>query len=207
MDGVSTAILLLLLAVISLSLTFSSWGKGQLPPGPKPLPILGNLLQLRSQDLLTSLTKVQGPSRWKRAMGRARIPMTTKPLFPLQLTKEYGSVYTVYLGPRRVIVLSGYQAVKEALVDKGEEFSGRGSYPVFFNFTKGNGIAFSNGERWKVLRRFSVQILRNFGMGKRSIEERILEEGSFLLEVLKKMEGQVTPRDGIRPTYGLQSLG
>ncbi|KAL1769567.1 cytochrome P450 2F2 [Sigmodon hispidus] len=163
MDGVSTAILLLLLAVISLSLTFTSWGKGQLPPGPKPLPILGNLLQLRSQDLLTSLTK---------------------------LSKKYGSVYTVYLGPRRVVVLSGYQTVKEALVDKGEEFSGRGSYPVFFNFTKGNGIAFSNGERWKVLRRFSVQILRNFGMGKRSIEERILEEGSFLLEVLRKTEGK-----------------
>ncbi|CAO2626312.1 Cytochrome P450 2F2 [Lemmus lemmus] len=162
MDGVSTAILLLLLAVISLSLTFTSWGKGQLPPGPKPLPILGNLLQLRSQDLLTSLTK---------------------------LSKKYGSVYTVYLGPRRVVVLSGYQTVKEALVDKGEEFSGRGSYPVFFNFTKGNGIAFSNGERWKVLRRFSVQILRNFGMGKRSIEERILEEGSFLLKVLRKTEG------------------
>lgn len=37
------------------------------------------------------------------------------------------------------MVLSGYQAVKEALVDQGDEFSGRGSYPVFFNFTKGNG--------------------------------------------------------------------
>lgn len=60
-------------------------------------------------------------------------------LFYLQLSKDYGSVFTVYLGPRRVIVLSGYQTVKEALVDKGEEFSGRGSYPIFFNFTKGNG--------------------------------------------------------------------
>lgn len=55
------------------------------------------------------------------------------------------------------------------------------------------GIAFSNGERWKILRRFSIQILRNFGMGKRSIEERILEEGSFLLEVLRKTEGQAIP--------------
>ncbi|MBZ3884618.1 Cytochrome P450 2F1 [Sciurus carolinensis] len=163
MDSMSTAVLLLLLALVCLFLTHSSRDKGKLPPGPRPLPLLGNLLQLRSRDLLTSLTK---------------------------LSKKYGAVYTVYLGPRRVVVLSGYQAVKEALVDQGEEFSGRGEYPVFFNFTKGNGIAFSNGERWKVLRRFSIQILRNFGMGKRSIEERILEEGSFLLAELRKTEGE-----------------
>ncbi|XP_055992935.1 cytochrome P450 2F5 [Sorex fumeus] len=162
MDSVSTAILLLLLAFICLFLRMGR-DKGKLPPGPRPLPLLGNLLQLRSQDMLSSLTK---------------------------LSKEYGSVYTVHLGPRRVVVLSGYQTVKEALVDQGEEFSGRGDYPVFYNFTKGNGIAFSNGDRWKALRRFSVQILRNFGMGKRSIEERILEEGSFLLEELRKTNGE-----------------
>ncbi|XP_058136268.1 cytochrome P450 2F5 [Dasypus novemcinctus] len=171
MDLLSTAILLLLLALTYLVLNPSLRAKGKLPPGPRPLPVLGNLLQLRTQDMLTSLTK---------------------------LSKEYGSVYTVHLGPRRVVVLSGYQAVKEALVDQGEEFSGRGDYPVFFNFTKGNGIAFSNGERWKALRRFSVQILRNFGMGKRSIEERILEEGNFLLAELRKTEG-----DPFDPTFVL----
>lgn len=163
MDSVSTAILLLLLAFICLFLRLGARDKGKLPPGPQPIPLLGNLLQLRSQDMLSSLTK---------------------------LSQEYGSVYTVHLGPRRVVVLSGYQTVKEALVDQSEEFSGRGDYPVFYNFTKGNGIAFSNGERWKALRRFSVQILRNFGMGKRSIEERILEEGSFLLAELRKTKGE-----------------
>lgn len=76
-------------------------------------------------------------------MEPGRVATATKPpvnsLFYLQLSKEYGSVFTVYLGSRPVIVLSGYQTVKEALVDKGEEFSGRGAYPVFFNFTRGNG--------------------------------------------------------------------
>ncbi|XP_001498220.2 cytochrome P450 2F5 isoform X1 [Equus przewalskii] len=163
MDSINTPVLLLLLALVCLFLTLSSRSKGRLPPGPRPLPLLGNLLQLRSQNMLTSLTK---------------------------LSKKYGSVFTVHLGPRRVVVLSGYQTVKEALVDQAEEFSGRGDYPVFLNFTKGNGIAFSNGDRWKVLRRFSIQILRNFGMGKRSIEERILEEGSFLLAELRNTDGE-----------------
>ncbi|KFO19010.1 Cytochrome P450 2F3 [Fukomys damarensis] len=166
MDSRSTAILLLLLALVCLFLTLGSKDKGKLPPGPKPLPLLGNLLQLHSQDLLSLLTK---------------------------LSKEYGSVYTVHLGPRRVVVLSGYQAVKEALVDQGEEFSGRGEYPAFFNFTKGNGVAFSNGERWKVLRKFSLQILRNFGMGKRSMDEQILQEIRFLLEELRKTEDRASP--------------
>ncbi|XP_036869833.1 cytochrome P450 2F3-like isoform X1 [Manis javanica] len=163
MDTINTAILILFLAITCLFLTFSSKSKGRLPPGPTPLPLLGNLLHLRFPDLLTSLTK---------------------------LSKKYGSVYTVHLGSRPVVVLSGYHAVKEALVDQAEEFSGRGDFPVFFNFTKGNGIAFSNGDRWKALRRFSIQILRNFGMGKRSIEERILEEEGFLLAELRKTEGK-----------------
>lgn len=37
---------------------------------------------------------------------------------------------TVYLGPKRVVVLVGYDAVKEALIDSADDFAGRGPIPL-----------------------------------------------------------------------------
>ncbi|KAG6922698.1 cytochrome P450 2G1-like, partial [Chelydra serpentina] len=70
-----------------------------------------------------------------------------------------------------------------------EEFSGRGELSSLDRNFNGFGVAFANGERWRQLRRFSLTVLRNFGMGKRSIEERIQEEAQFLLEEFRKTRG------------------
>ena len=69
------------------------------------------------------------------------------------------------------------------------------------------GMAFSNGDRWKALRKYSLQILRNFGMGKRTIEERILEEGHFLLEELRKTQGLVSHMQPIPLIHLLRGSG
>ncbi|XP_048194586.1 cytochrome P450 2C5-like isoform X1 [Perognathus longimembris pacificus] len=158
---------------LSCLLLFSIWrqnsGRRKLPPGPTPFPVIGNIPQVDIKDITKSLTN---------------------------LSKVYGPVFTLYFGMKPTVVLYGYEAVKEALIDHGEEFSGRGRFPLIDKINKGLGIIFSNGHRWKEMRRFSLMTLRNFGMGKRSIEERVQEEAHCLVEELRKTNG--SPCD---PTY------
>uniref|UniRef100_F1N6N4 unspecific monooxygenase n=1 Tax=Bos taurus TaxID=9913 RepID=F1N6N4_BOVIN len=158
----AVVLVLCLSCLLLLSLWKQSSGKGKLPPGPTPLPILGNILQLDVKNISKSLTN---------------------------LSKVYGPVFTVYFGMKPIVVLHGYEAVKEALIDLGEEFSGRGMFPLAERANIVNGILFSNGKTWKEIRRFSLMTLRNFGMGKRSIEDRVQEEACCLVEELRKTNG------------------
>ncbi|XP_008414490.1 cytochrome P450 2K1-like, partial [Poecilia reticulata] len=106
-----------------------------------------------------------------------------------ELSKKYGSVFTVYFGPKKVVVLTGYRTVREALVGYADEFGQREIKPIFADVTKHSGILFSNGETWKEMRRFALNTLRDFGMGKRVAEEKILEECGHLIQVFESYKG------------------
>ncbi|KAM4642644.1 cytochrome P450 2G1-like [Discoglossus pictus] len=149
-----------------LYLAFKTFRKtGNLPPGPTPLPVFGNFFQIRNGELVKSL---------------------------LELSEKYGEVYTIYLGSRPVVVVTGYKTVKEVLVDRGDEFLARGEVPSLDTYYRNYGVVFtSNMERWRELRRFSLTALKDFGMGKRSIEDRIHEESIFMVDELKKTKGSM----------------
>ncbi|XP_042080781.1 cytochrome P450 2F3-like [Haplochromis burtoni] len=108
----------------------------------------------------------------------------------LKLSDKYGSVMTMYLGPQRTVILLGYDAVKEALLDQADDFSGRGPIPLLFKASKGYGLGVSNGECWQQLRRFTLTTLRDFGMGCKGMEEWIQEESSHLVGCIKKMNAK-----------------
>ncbi|NXD69555.1 CP2CL protein, partial [Eolophus roseicapillus] len=168
--GAATVVLLVCIAcLLSIAASRRKYGKGKMPPGPTPLPILGNVLQVKPKNLAKTLQK---------------------------LSEEYGPVFTVHLGSDPVVVLHGHDAVKEALIDRADEFAGRGHMPIGDRANNGLGIVFSNNEGWLQVRRFALSALRNFGMGKRSIEERIQEEIEYFLEEIDKTKG--TPFD---PTF------
>ncbi|XP_040445876.1 cytochrome P450 2W1-like isoform X2 [Falco naumanni] len=137
-----------------------------LPPGPFPLPVIGNLhlLDIRRQD--KSLMKI---------------------------SEKYGPVFTVHLGLQKVVVLTGYEAVKDALLNTADVFADRPAIPIFHHIQHGNGVFFSSQELWKTTRRFTVATMRDLGMGKRLGEERMLEELRFLIELIKSFKGGPLP--------------
>ncbi|XP_029301772.1 cytochrome P450 2F3-like isoform X2 [Cottoperca gobio] len=114
----------------------------------------------------------------------------------LKLSESHGPVITIYLGLQRTVVLVGYDAVKEALVDQADDFTGRSPVPFLMRVTKGYGLGISNGERWRQLRRFTLTTLRDFGMGRKGMEKWIQEEGKHLVDRINSTKA--TPFD---PTY------
>ncbi|XP_044309940.1 cytochrome P450 2C20-like [Varanus komodoensis] len=158
----------ILLFCVLFTLFFSSFKlykkKSQLPPGPVPWFFLGNLLK---KDMLP-LSKYYS-----------------------KFTEKYGPIFTVWLGPKPLVVLCGYEVVKDALVHHAEEFGGRPFIPVHDKLAKGQGFLGSKDEtKWRELRRFTLTTLRDFGMGKNSMSERIREESLSLLKEIAATQGK-----------------
>ncbi|GMS92980.1 hypothetical protein PENTCL1PPCAC_15155, partial [Pristionchus entomophagus] len=92
-----------------------------------------------------------------------------------RLGKEYKGIYTLFT-PIPFVQINDYQILKEAFVDKGDDFVGRPTNKVFqeaFAFAPNSGVISSNGDNWREQRRVAISILRDFGMGKNLMEEQV----------------------------------
>ncbi|XP_055487064.1 cytochrome P450 2K3-like isoform X2 [Leucoraja erinacea] len=143
-------------------------GALNLPPGPPCLPIIGHLHLLDLKKPHESL---------------------------MELSEKYGPIFSIKLGTMKAVVLTGYETVKDALINHPDEFGGRGRIPIFDVTAKGHGIVFGHGESWKQMRRFTMSTLRDFGMGKKSIEDKIIEETHFLVKMFESYEGDLKKVD------------
>nr|QQL94710.1 cytochrome P450 2j2 [Lateolabrax maculatus] len=151
-----TGWLLLSFVVLLLTDVVRNWRPHSFPPGPWAVPFLGNVF-----------TGVDFKTMEK-------------------LAQEYGPVFSLRRGSERMVFISGYKMVKEALVNQLDSFVDRPNVPLFHVVFKGLGIALSNGYLWKKQRKFANTHLRYFGEGQKSLEQYIEAESNFLCEAFKE---------------------
>ncbi|XP_069832065.1 cytochrome P450 2C14-like [Dendropsophus ebraccatus] len=156
-----------LLSILIILFLVNAWKKHEnhknFPPGPTPLPIIGNILS---------------------------IDMSKPHETFMELAKTYGPVFSVDIGMTKTVVLCGYEVIKEALIHHADAFSDRPIRHVTVKLLGNNGVVFSNGENWKVMRRFTLSTLRDYGMGRRAIEDKIIEEAECLVQKFRSYEGK-----------------
>ncbi|KAL3065039.1 cytochrome P450 1A1 [Trematomus bernacchii] len=134
-------------------------------PGPKPLPIIGNVLEVGSRPYL-SLTA---------------------------MSKRYGDVFQIQIGMRPVVVLSGSDTIRQALIKQGDDFAGRPDLPSFRLINDGKSLAFSTDQAgvWRARRKLAYSALRSFSTLEGTtpeyscmLEEHICKEGEHLIKQL-----------------------
>ncbi|XP_052032758.1 cytochrome P450 2J3-like [Apodemus sylvaticus] len=133
------------------------------PPGPWRLPFVGNLLQL---DLDQPHIVIQ------------------------QLVKKYGNLTSLDFGNIPSVIITGLPLIKEAFTNIEQNFLNRPVTPIRERVFNNNGLIMSNGQTWKEQRRFALMTLKNFGLGKKSLEQRIQEEADCLVEAVREEKGQ-----------------
>ncbi|KAK0419930.1 hypothetical protein QR680_014410 [Steinernema hermaphroditum] len=146
------------LLIFSVLLTWYLWmylsKTKALPPGPLPFPLFGNLPHF-GLAVASGHTVVEQMLAWK---------------------ERYGSAVTVWLGPIPAVFVMDYDLAVDMFVRQGDAFLERVKPPLAATIRKGMGIVMADGERWVEQRRFALHTLRNFGLGRNLMQQKVLAE-------------------------------
>ena len=151
-----------ILAIILVILIINHFhGTRNLPPGPFAFPIIGNAHKLAADLRHAAL---------------------------MELEKQYGKVFRLYLGSKLVVVASGASAIKEVLVTKSADFAGRPSLYTSEIFSEGKAIGFVDySSEWRLHRKVAASAIKTYNKVK---EFGIHDEFDLLLKRVRSRNGQ-----------------
>ncbi|XP_035827298.1 cytochrome P450 2U1 [Aplysia californica] len=157
-EGSLQTVLLGLLFALCVLTVFNRWSQNspRLPPSPGlALPVVGHLYLLEANPRQQFL-------KWGEKLG---------PMFRL------------YMGNNLVIVLHGYDVIREALVTHADKFSNRPSTYISSLLAKNSGFV-TPGTSWVKHRKVSTEILRKLGQSTGAVEQKVQKELRSLLSSL-----------------------
>ncbi|XP_043837527.1 cytochrome P450 1A1-like [Dromiciops gliroides] len=143
------------------------------PPGPWAWPLIGNILTLGKNPHL--------------ALARLR--------------EKYGDVMQIHIGSTPVLVLSGLETIRQALVRQGEDFKGRPDLYSFSLIEDGESLTFGadSGEVWAARRKLAQSALKTFSVSSSPsssscyLEEHVKKEAEFLIQKFQEQKGHFDP--------------
>ncbi|NXW15640.1 CP2J2 protein, partial [Circaetus pectoralis] len=162
-ESISFQMLLIFLIVFLLVADHMKHRKPKhFPPSPFSLPFLGHIYMMNFSNPQIMVQK---------------------------LTEKYGDIFSIQMGSTSFVLINGLRKIKEVLVNQAENFMDRPEMPLDSDIFSKMGLVSSSGHLWKQQRRFTLTTLRNFGLGKRPLEERIQEECRCLVDAFGDEQG------------------
>ena len=134
------------------------------PPGPFPLPLIGNLHMIN------------------------RIPHKQVE----KLSKKYGAVFSLSLGMNRTVFINSIKPAKEAMLNHGADFANRPkNVPLQLCSRNYKVISLADyGPFYKTILKIGHSALRIFGEGNRKVERICIRESEYLREIIVEKEGK-----------------
>ncbi|KAK2507969.1 hypothetical protein MC885_008578, partial [Smutsia gigantea] len=138
------------------------------PPGPWGWPLLGHVLTLgKNPHLVLS-----------------------------RLSQRYGDVLQIRIGCTPVVVLSGLDTIRQALVRQGDDFKGRPDLYSFTLISGGQSLTFNpdSGPGWAARRRLAQNALKSFSIASDPaaspssyLEEHVSKEAEYLINKFQEL--------------------
>ncbi|CAN9505632.1 unnamed protein product [Ophioblennius macclurei] len=105
-----------------------------------------------------------------------------------ELSKKYGPVFTLDFWITKVVFVAGWKAIKAAL--NHDVLSSKSISPIIRDLRLFHGIVYANGESLKEMRRFTLSTLKEFGMGRKMGQEKIMDELQHLMQGFEEKQGK-----------------